>query len=128
MIAWLESVGLGAYKARFTQHKVQGITLRSLTEAHAEEMGLPIGDRIALIAEIAKLTFISPTVLWEDDEAFSFHGPCDYANKMFVRPCIRKATCQRPVLWGARHLAPVAGAITNCARAWVVRRVQTTTS
>jgi SAM domain (Sterile alpha motif) len=53
--AWLERLGLGRYAKTFQDNEIDFETLPLLTEAWLEQMGLPIGPRVKLLAAIANL-------------------------------------------------------------------------
>jgi class 3 adenylate cyclase len=52
---WLEKLGMFEYAQRFAENKVDVSVLRYLTDQDLKDMGVPLGHRRKMLAEIAKL-------------------------------------------------------------------------
>lgn len=111
---WLNRIGLGEHAAKFKKHKIVGVQLRSLTEAHLVELGMTaIGDRLLLLSELDAISVTKSRVLWEGEEVWSFHGPFDWLWKKHLRAGCRKAICLRPAFWDQYKLTSEALIVTQ---------------
>src|SRR5262245_48254477 len=52
---WLSGLGLGKYAPVFAENEIDSDALPHLTEEHLKELGLPLGARVKVIAEIKRL-------------------------------------------------------------------------
>jgi hypothetical protein len=111
---WLNRIGLGEHAAKFKKHKIVGVQLSRLTEAHLVELGMAaIGDRLLLLSELDAISVTKSRVLWEGEEVWSFHGPFDWLWKKHLRAGCRKAICLRPAFWDQYKLTSEALIVTQ---------------
>lgn len=60
--AWLEAGGFGRFADAFESRQIDGHALPLLTDAHLQELGIPLGPRVKLLAAIARLAAAQPAV------------------------------------------------------------------
>ena len=69
MVAWLERLGLGAYRRHFIHHAVDGAVLLALTDEQLKvELGmLTLGHRVTLRAAVSQLRHAGAAAFFADD-------------------------------------------------------------
>jgi class 3 adenylate cyclase len=55
VVAWLQQLGLAKYARAFEENEIDFVALSHLTEPRLEQIGLPIGPRVKLLAAISEL-------------------------------------------------------------------------
>src|SRR5438128_11971074 len=60
--AWLETLGMSEYAARFAESRIDCSVLRDLTDADLKELGVVLGDRRRLLRAIGELGDAAPPV------------------------------------------------------------------